>query len=287
MTHSENLAAPRRRIRLPKSLRDPYFGLATLALTAIVLAAIFADILYPLHPMDMVAMPLLWPGEDMAFPLGTDALGRDIAAGVVHGARASLVVGLSAAVVGLVVGTIVGALAGYFGGWVDSLLVRITELFQTVPSMLMSICILAIGGKSTIELIALAIGIASWPMIARLVRSQFLSLREADFVQAGRSLGYSTTRLIVGEILPNAAPAVVVATSVMVAHGILAEAGLSFLNLGDPNLISWGSMIGNGRQLLRSEWFVSAIPGLAIVVTVLAINIVGDRLNDILNPRRG
>src|SRR6266702_1592488 len=176
------------------------------------------------------------------------------------------------------------AIAGYFGGIIDNILVRLTELFQTIPAILLVIVILAIGDPS-IFLIVLSIGLASWPMIARLARSQFMTLRDADFVMAARGLGYGTTRIIVGEILPNALPTLVVATSVLVANGILAEAGLSFLNLGDPNRVSWGSLIGSGRTMLRSEWYLTALPGLAIVLTVLSINIIGDRLTDILNPR--
>ncbi|AVO44356.1 ABC transporter permease [Phreatobacter cathodiphilus] len=272
------------RSRFRAYLRDPFFATACAILLTMAFLALSADLLVPHDPMDMVAAPLLWPGQDLGYPLGTDALGRDLLAGVVHGSRASLMVGLSAASIGLLIGATIGAVAGYFGGFVDNALMRLAELFQTVPSILLVIAILSIGEPS-LALIAFAIGLASWPMVARLVRSQFLTLRESDFVLAARSLGYGTGRIIVGEILPNALPTVIVATSVMVANGILAEAGLSFLGLGDNNLVSWGSMVGNGRQVLRSEWYVSAIPGFAIVLTVLSFNILGDRLNDILNPR--
>jgi peptide/nickel transport system permease protein len=267
-------------------MRDPFLWIGvTILLTAIVLAAL-AAVIFPGDPLDMAGPPLLWPGEDMTYPLGTDALGRDLAAGIVHGARVSLMVGFCAAMLGLLIGTTVGALAGYFGGVVDNVLVRLTELFQTIPTLLLVIVILAIGNPS-VPLIVFAIGIASWPMIARLTRSQFMSLREADFVMAARGLGYGTPRIILREILPNALPTIVVATSVLVANGILAEAGLSFLNLGDPNQVSWGSLIGNGRTMLRTEWYLTALPGFAIVLTVLSINIIGDRLTDILNPRSG
>lgn len=270
----------------PAYLRDPFLWAAVIVLATVVLLGIAAPLIYPGDPLDMVAQPLLWPGEAMAHPLGTDALGRDLAAGIVHGARVSLLVGFSAAMIGLVIGTTVGALAGYFGGVIDNVLVRLTELFQTIPTILLVIVILAIGDPS-VALIVLAIGIASWPMIARLARSQFMALREADFVMAARGLGYGTGRIILREILPNALPTIVVATSVLVANGILAEAGLSFLNLGDPNQVSWGSLIGSGRTMLRSEWYLTAIPGLAIILTVLSINIIGDRLTDVLNPRSG
>ena len=185
---------------------------------------------------------------------------------------------------GLLIGILVGAIGGYFGGVVDDVLVRITELFQTVPSFLLIIVLVAIVSPS-LPVIAIAIGVATWPMVARLVRAEFRSLRSADFVVAARSLGYGTARIIFGEVLPNALPPVVVTTSVLAANAILTEAGLSFLGMGDPNLISWGSMIADGRSLLRTEWFVTAIPGAAITLTVLSLNLVGDGLNDILNPR--
>jgi peptide/nickel transport system permease protein len=267
-------------------LRDPFLWAAVIVLAGIILLAATAPLIYPGDPLDMVDAPLLWPGENWAHPLGTDQLGRDVAAGIVHGARVSLLVGFFAALIGLVIGTAIGATAGYFGGVIDNVLVRITELFQTIPTVLLVIIILAIGDPS-VPLIVFAIGIASWPMIARLARAQFMTLREADFVMAARGLGYGTSRIILCEILPNALPTLVVATSVLVANGILAEAGLSFLNLGDPNQVSWGSLIGNGRSMLRSEWYLSALPGLAIVLTVLSVNIIGDRLTDILNPRSG
>jgi peptide/nickel transport system permease protein len=274
------------RRRAPAYLRDPFLWAAVIVLAAIILLAAMAPLIYPGDPLDMVDAPLLWPGENWVHPLGTDQLGRDVAAGIVHGARVSLLVGFFAALIGLVVGTAIGATAGYFGGTIDNVLVRVTELFQTIPTVLLVIVILAIGDPS-VPLIVFAIGIASWPMIARLARAQFMALREADFVMAARGLGYGTARIILREILPNALPTLVVATSVLVANGILAEAGLSFLNLGDPNQVSWGSLIGNGRSMLRSEWYLSALPGIAIVLTVLSVNIIGDRLTDILNPRSG
>lgn len=270
--------------RLPRSLRDPFFVFSALVLICVLAMALFADVLYPDDPMDMVAMPFLWPGEDMMYPLGTDALGRDLAAGVIHGSRASLLVGFSSAALGLLIGTTVGATSGYFGGWIEDVLVRITEIFQTIPTMLLIIVILAIGDAS-LNLIALSIGLASWPMIARLARAEFKSLREADFVMAARGLGFGTPRIIVSEILPNALPTLIVAASVLVANGILLESAVSFLNLGDPNVVSWGSLIGNGRTQIRTEWYLSALPGVAIVLTVLSMNIIGDRLTDILNPR--
>ncbi|WP_081952628.1 ABC transporter permease [Rhizobium sp. YS-1r] len=282
---SENIRPRTLRLpRLPKSLRDPFFVFSVLALLTVFAMALLADPLYPGDPLDMVPDPFLWPGDDLMFPLGTDSLGRDLTAGIIHGSRASLLVGFSSAVLGLLIGTTVGSIAGYFGGWIEDVLVRITEIFQTIPTMLLIIVILAIGDTS-LNLIALSIGLASWPMIARLARAEFKSLREADFVMAARGLGYGTPRIIVSEILPNALPTLIVAASVLVANGILLESAVSFLNLGDPNVVSWGSLIGAGRTQIRTEWYLSALPGIAIVLTVLSLNIVGDRLTDILNPK--
>jgi peptide/nickel transport system permease protein len=277
-------ALPRKGRRLRAFLRNPTFVIGVVILSLIVLVALFADVLCPGDPQDMAGPAVLWPGQDPAFPLGTDSLGRDVLAGLVHGARASLLVGLSAAAIGLAIGMVIGALGGFFGGWVDLALMRIVELFQTTPTFLLIIVIVAIG-EPTMQTIALAIGLASWPTVARLVRAQFRSLRESDFVMAARSLGYSNLRIIAQEILPNALPPVIVAASVMIANAILTEAGLSFLNMRDPNVVSWGGMIGDGRDLLRTAWFLTALPGVAIAATVLSLNLVGDGLNEILNPR--
>jgi len=248
------------------------------------LLAVLAPWLYPGDPLDMVASPLLWPGQDAAFPLGSDSLGRNVAAGLAHGAQVSLLVGGVAALVSLLIGSVIGAAAGYFGGWVDAALMRLTVLFQTVPSFLLVVVIVAIG-QPTLPVIVLAIGLASWPVIARLVRAEFRSLREAEFVLAARSQGFGNLRIIVQEILPNALPPVIVTASVLVASAILIESALSFLGMGDPNVVSWGSMIGDGRELLRTAWYLTALPGSAIVLTVLALNLLGDGLNDALNPR--
>ena len=277
-------APARRGRRLRAFTHNPAFVAGVAILAIFVLMAVFADLLFPGDPFDMVGQPVLWPGQDPEFPLGTDSLGRDVLAGLVHGSRVSLLVGVVAAAIGLAIGTVVGALAGFFGGRVDTWLLRVVELFQTTPTFLLVVVIVAIG-EPTVKTIAVAIGIASWPTVARLVRAQFRSLREADFVMAARSLGYGNLRIIVQEIMPNALPPIVVAASVMIANAILTEAGLSFLNMRDPNLISWGGMIGSGRDLLRTAWFLTALPGMAIALAVLSLNLVGDGLNEILNPR--
>ncbi|WP_244539637.1 ABC transporter permease [Methylobacterium sp. 174MFSha1.1] len=274
--------APRRALRA--FLRNPtaLSGLAILGLVAA--AALAAPVAYPDDPLGMVAQPFLWPGQDPAYPLGTDSLGRDVAAGIAHGARVSLLVGFAAAATGLAVGVLVGAAAGYAGGRIDRALGRLIALFQTIPSFILLVVLVAIAQPS-IPAITLAIGATSWPTVARLTRAEFRSLREKDFVTAARGLGYGPVRIVVAEILPNALPPIVVTASVMVASGILMESALSFMGLGDPNVLSWGSMIGSGREVLRSAWYLTAIPGVAIVLSVLALNLVGDGLNDALNPR--
>ncbi|SAK67627.1 ABC transporter permease [Caballeronia ptereochthonis] len=265
-------------------LRNPSALAGIVLLAAFIALALGAPRLFPGDPLDMVAAPFEWPGADPLYRLGTDSLGRDVAAGVAHGARVSLLIGASSAAIGLVIGTLVGALGGFFGGLLDDLLVRITELFQTVPSFLLVIVIVAIG-RPSVTIIALAIGIASWPTVARIVRAEFRTLRRSDFVLAARSQGFGNARIIFGEILPNALPPVIVTASVMVASAILIESSLSFLGMGDPNVVTWGGMIGAGRDSLRTAWYLTAVPGAAIVLAVLALNLLGDGLNDALNPR--
>jgi peptide/nickel transport system permease protein len=283
-----NLVADRHPIVASRALRiflrSPTALAGSLILALIILAAVLAPVLYPGDPLSMVARPLLWPGQNSAFPLGTDSLGRDLAAGLFHGARISLLVGVAATIIGLTLGILVGSIAGYNGGSIDDVLVRVTELFQTVPSFVLLVVLVAIAQPSIVT-VTWAIGLITWPTIARLVRAEFRSLREKEFVMAARSLGYGHARIIFREILPNALPPIIVTASVMVASAILMESALSFLGLGDPNVVSWGSMIGAGRELLRTAWYLTALPGLVIVLAVLSLNLIGDGLNDALNPR--
>ncbi|PTX04290.1 ABC transporter permease [Achromobacter mucicolens] len=269
---------------LGRFLANPAALAGLVLLAVIAAAALGAPWFFPHDPLDMVGTPLSWPGQDPAFPLGTDTMGRDVAAGLAHGARVSLLVGLAAAALSLTIGVSVGAAAGYFGGWADRVLVRLTELFQTIPSFLLVIVIVAIAQPS-VGMIALAIGVSSWPVVARLVRAEFRSLVHAEFVQAARAQGYGHLHIVLAEILPNALPPIIVTTSVLVANAILMESALSFMSLGDPNVVSWGSMIGDAREMLRTAWYLAALPGLSIVTTVLALNLLGDAANDAFNPR--
>jgi peptide/nickel transport system permease protein len=257
-------------------------GLALLIV--VILMALSAPALFQNDPLALAGRPLQWPFNNPAVPLGTDASGRDIAAQIFHGSRVSLMIGLVATVVAVSIGIIVGALAGFYGGAVDDVLMRITEAFQTLPNFLLLLVFVAVFG-SQLMTVTLAIGLVSWPPTARLTRAEFLSLRNREFVQAARTLGMGDFGLIFREILPNALPPIIVYASVVMAVAILLESALAFLNLSDPNVASWGNLIGSGRGVLRTQWYVSAIPGIAILLTVLAVSLVGQGLNDALNPR--
>lgn len=262
--------------------RGALFGLLVLMLVALVVA--FGPLLAAHDPWDMVEQPFLQPGQQNGFALGTDTMGRDILSGVVLGARVSLLIGIVSTLVSLLIGVSIGAVAGYFGRWVDATLMRFTELFQAIPSFALAIVLVAIFEPSVKSIVA-AIAIVSWPPVARLVRGEFLTLRQRDFVAAAQLSGQSTPRIILTQILPNAASPIVVMASLMVATAILLESSLSFLGLGDPNQMSWGYMVGSARTVLRQAWWMAVFPGAAIVLTVLALNLVGEGLNDGLNAR--
>lgn len=264
--------------------RNPKAIIGTTILALAVAAAILAPLLAPADPWKMAARPFLPPFQDMNFPLGTDMMGRDILGGIIHGARVSILVGLISTLVALLVGVVVGALAGFHGGWIDDALMRVTEFFQTIPTFVFALLLVAILSPS-IQSIILAIGIVSWPPVARLVRSEFASLRNREFVRAAEVLGEGNTRIILTQMLPNTLSPVIAMASLMVASAILTEAAISFLGLGDPNRMSWGYMIGAARTVLRQAWWMSFFPGIVIVAVVLALNLVGDALNDVLNPR--
>jgi peptide/nickel transport system permease protein len=264
--------------------RSPAAIVGLFLLLVVIAMAASASWLFPRDPLALAGRPLVWPFTNPRFPLGTDNSGRDIAAQIFYGARISLLIGGVATVIAVLIGIVIGAVSGYYGGWVDNVLMRITEAFQTLPNFLLLLVLIAVFG-SNINTVIIAIGIVSWPAPARLTRAEFLSLRNREFVQAGRTLGLKDLKLIFGEILPNALPPVIVYASVVMAVSILLESALAFLRLSDPNVASWGNLIGLGRDVLRVQWYVSAIPGIAILLTVLAVSLVGQGLNDALNPR--
>ena len=249
----------------------------------VIIMAATANFLYPFDPFRLAGKPLSGPGMN-GFLLGSDSLGRDVAAGIVHGAKTSLLIGLIATLVAVFIGIVFGAFSGYYGGRLDDFLMRVTEIFQTIPSFIFAILLVAIM-KPSIVSIVIAIAVVSWPGVARLVRGEFLALKNREFVQACHTLGMNDLRIMLREILPNCMSPIIVIGSLMVATAILIESGLAFLGLGDPNIMSWGFQIGAGRTMLRSAWWVCTFPGVAILITVLAINLVGEGLNDALNPR--
>jgi peptide/nickel transport system permease protein len=265
-------------------LRHPGGVIGLVILFIAIFIAILGPTFFPNSPWRMVQRPFLPPFTNPAVWLGTDALGRDVFAGIIYGARVSLLVGLVSTLVALIVGVPLGAVAGYFGGRVDDALMRFTEFFQTIPSFALAIVLVAILQPSIYSIVA-SIGIVSWPPVARLVRAEVLSLRTREYVQAAIVTGQSNSWIIWREILPNALSPVIVLASLMVATAILLESSLSFLGLGDPNMISWGYMVGAGRTVIRQAWWITVFPGVAILLAVLAMNLVGEGLNDALNPR--
>ncbi|KAA0013599.1 ABC transporter permease [Billgrantia pellis] len=253
-------------------------------LIAIIGMALLAPLLYPESPWRMVQRPFLAPMEVEGFWLGTDTMGRDVAAGLMHGAWVSLLIGLVSTTVALLIGVPLGAVAGYYGGLVDDGLMRFTEFFQTIPNFALAIVLVAIMQPSVVSIV-LAIAIVSWPPVARLVRAEFMSLRHREYVEAARLVGQTHGTIILRQILPNTLSPIIVLASLMVATAILLESALSFLGLGDPNVMSWGYMIGAARTVIRQAWWLSFFPGVAILLTVLALNLVGEGLDDALNPK--
>lgn len=253
-------------------------------LIAIILMAVSAPLIYPESPWRMLQRPFLPPLEVDGFPLGTDTMGRNVAAGIMHGAWVSLLIGLVSTLVALTIGVPLGAIAGYYGGLIDDALMRFTEFFQTIPNFALAIVLVAIMQPSVTSIV-LAIALVSWPPVARLVRAEFMSLRHREYVEAARLVGQTNRTIILRQILPNTLSPIIVLASLMVATAILLESALSFLGLGDPNVMSWGYMIGAARTVIRQAWWLSFFPGLAILLTVLALNLVGEGLDDALNPK--
>ena len=250
-------------------------------LGVIALTAIAAPVLAPFDPWAISGPPLLPPNA--RFLLGTDMLGRDVLSGMIHGARVSLIVGLVSALCSAVIGITIGAIAGYFGGRIDRALVRFTEFFQVIPAFMFVILLVAILTPS-LGSIVVSISLVIWPPVARLVRSETMTLKTREFVEAARSIGLSDTSVILREILPNALPPVLAVGSLMVATSILTEASLSFLGLADPNQISWGYMIGSARPVFRQAWWLSVCPGLLLFLTLFAITLLAEGLGDKTNP---
>jgi len=230
----------------------------------------------------LVGMPFEPPTLGHLF--GTDDLGRDIYSNVIYGGRTSLFVGLSSVIAAVTVGVLIGAFAGYHRGGLGDLLMRMTDMFLVIPRFLLALVIVAMFGQTILNIV-LAISITGWPGAARLVRAEFLSIRERPFVEAARAMGLPDRPIIFGEILPNAIPIIIPYSVLEVGTSILIEAGLSFLGVGDPNVPSWGLMLNNAQQYLTTAWWIALFPGLMLSLTVLGLNLLGDALNEYLNPR--
>ena len=264
------------------SNKGALLGLAIIV--AVFTLMIAAPIIFPRSPWTMVQRPFVPPFMMSGLLFGTDPLGRDVASAVAHGAKMSLLIGFVSTVVSLAIGIPIGSLAGYFGGRVDDIFMRVTEFFQSVPSFAFAVVLVAIFKPSVTSIVA-AIAIVSWPPVARLLRGEVMSLRSREFVEAAVLSGQRSATIIWRQILPNTLSPIIVLASMMVASAILIESALSFLGLGDPNVMSWGYTIGAGRTVIRQAWWVSFFPGIAILLTVLAFNLIGEGLNDALNPR--
>lgn len=237
----------------------------------------------PYNPFGIYPKSVLFP-PSRAHPFGTDDLGRDILMLVMFGARISLIVGFTSVFISTTIGILVGAISGYYGGKIDDILMRLTDTLLIIPNFFLILIVIAFFGSSLRYIIAI-IGLTTWPGTARLLRSEFLALKEQEFVEAAKIVGASDLGIIFRHIMPNAIHPVIVNASLQVGSAILIEAGLSFLGLGDPSLVSWGRMLNIAQMYIRTAWWMAAFPGMAIFITVMAFNLVGDGLNDALNPR--
>lgn len=256
----------------------------TIMFAAILAFVFYGTFIFSGDPFDIVWAPFTPAFEETEFFFGTDYLGRSLMAGLLTGGGPTLAVGAAAALITVIIGIAVGAIAGFFGGWIDDLLMRITEFFQVLPALLFAMILVTLFSPSLVT-IALAIGVVSWPQTARLTRAEFLKIRELEYVTAARAIGARNNRIMWKVILPNALPPLIVSATLTVGVAILFEAGLSFLGLGDPNTMSWGLMIGANREYILEAWWPVTFPGLFIFFTVFSISLIGDGINDAFNPK--
>jgi peptide/nickel transport system permease protein len=289
---------PERRARAEESVwatytrsvwRDKITLAAYLFILLVIGCALTAQWIAPHDPgaQDLMVRlrPPFWQERGLiSYPLGTDALGRDILSRIIYGTRISLIVGFSAVVVQGVIGVSMGLAAGFYGGRIDSVIMRLADVQYALPFLVLAIAVMAVLGPSLRNVI-LVLGITGWVYYARIVRAEVLAMREREFIEAARAIGVSNARMMLKHILPNAATSIIVIASLQVARMIISEASLSFLGLGvPPSIPSWGSMVAEGRNYVATAWWVSAMPGVAILATVMAVNVIGDHLRDELDP---
>jgi len=265
--------------------RDPVFWLSAAALGIILIAAVFAERLAPYGPNEQDILKRLQPPGIPGHVLGTDEVGRDILSRLIHGARISLLIGVIAVGVSCPLGVLVGLVAGYAGRRTDDVLMHVTDIQLAIPTILLAIAVVAVLGPGLPNVI-ITLSVTGWTLYARLVRGETMTVKTRDFVQAARANGAGDARIVLRHVLPNVFSPVIVVAVFAVANMIVLEATLSFLGLGvEPSVVTWGRMLNGGRLYLNTAWWLTAFPGLAIFVTVLAVNLLGDHLRDWLDPR--
>ena len=273
-----------------KFTRNPIGVIGGIILLTVIVGAVFAEYFAPHEPnkQRLIARfkPPFWAeGGSMTYPLGTDNVGRDIWSRIIHGSRISLIVGICAVGVSMLIGVTLGLVSGFWGGRIDATIMALVDIMLAFPQLILAFAMVAVLGPG-IGNIILVLGLTGWERYARVVRAEVLALREREFVQAARAVGVSNLKIVFGHIMPNTFSSVIVMATLQTAQAILAEAALSFLGLGTGRTYpSWGQMISLGRDYISIAWWLSTFPGLAILLTVLAINLVGDRIRDVLDPR--
>ena len=269
-----------------RTVRSPAMVFGLVILAAMVLAALFAPWLAPFDPnAQNVQQRLLPPGA--AHWLGTDQLGRDLLSRVIYGTRPTLLIVSLVALLSAPLGLLLGMCAGYFGGWIDTLLMRVTDIFMAFPRLVLALALVAVLGPGIVNAV-IAIAITAWPAYARIARTETRTVRGSDFIQSARVQGLRPARILFGHLLPICLPSTVVRVTLDMAGIILTAAGLGFLGLGaQPPMSEWGAMISTGRQYIFDKWWVAAVPGVAILLGSLAFNLVGDGLRDVLDPKNG
>ncbi len=281
---SEAMSEPdikwRETVRLFCANRAAFLGF--IFVCGFILVGIFGPIIMPADPFEMVAPPLVEPSGETYF--GSDYLGRDVFIGIIHGARPTMIIALTATLVTVLIGLTIGAVAGFYGGMIDNVLMRVTEFFQVLPPLVFAMVIVAVF-SSDIVVVILAIAVTTWPTEARLTRAEFLKIKEYEYVTASKALGDRNFRIITKIILPNAMPPIIIAITLRVGITVIYEAALSFLGLTDPDLVTWGKMIGQSRDFFFDAWWTVTFPGVAILMVVLCIALIGDGLNDAFNPK--
>jgi peptide/nickel transport system permease protein len=269
-----------------KALSNPLALAGFIIILTIFLLAMLAPLISPYDP-DEINVKAILLAPSFEHWMGTDGLGRDVLSRMLHGGRISLLVGLVAVGISTLIGIVLGALAGYYRGWVDTLIMRLVDIMLSIPSFFLILAVIAFLTPSIIN-IMIVIGLTSWMGVTRLVRAEFLSLSEREFVQASRTLGAKDARLIFTHLLPNSLTPIIVSAVLGVASAVLLESGLSFLGLGvQAPQSSWGNILTDGKEYIQFAWWLSLYPGMAILITVLGYNLLGEGLRDALDPRSG